>query len=63
MSLVAHHRADLTALVTHHFALDDIEHAYELFAAERDGVIRVALTPDLELANRRHANLIADAEC
>lgn len=63
MSLIAHHRVDLSALVTHHFALDDIEQAYELFAAQRDGVIKVAMTPDVELARRRYADAAADAEC
>jgi alcohol dehydrogenase len=38
-------RADLSALVTHRFKLDDIEAAYELFANQRDGVLKVAITP------------------
>nr|WP_223536234.1 hypothetical protein [Pseudomonas sp. GL-B-16] len=35
----------LSPLVTHRFKLDDIEAAYELFAHQRDGVMRVAITP------------------
>jgi hypothetical protein len=35
----------LRALVTHRFALDRIEEAYDLFANQRDGVIKVAITP------------------
>jgi alcohol dehydrogenase len=45
MSVVASGRADLRNLVTHHFALDDIEAAYELFGHQRDGVLKVAITP------------------
>ena len=45
MSAVASGRADLSRLVTHRFKLDDIEAAYELFAHQRDGVLKVAITP------------------
>ena len=34
-----------SALVTHRFKLDDIEAAYELFGHQRDGVLKVAITP------------------
>ena len=34
-----------TALVTHRFKLDDIEAAYDLFANQRDGVLKIAITP------------------
>jgi threonine dehydrogenase-like Zn-dependent dehydrogenase len=37
--------ADLKALVTHRFRLDDIVAAYELFSHQRDGVLKVAITP------------------
>jgi alcohol dehydrogenase len=37
-------RLDLRPLVTHRFHLDDVEAAYELFAAQRDGVLKVAIT-------------------
>jgi len=36
---------DLRSLVTHHFRLDDIEKAYDLFANQRDGVLKVAIKP------------------
>jgi alcohol dehydrogenase len=42
---VASGRADLRPLVTHRFKLDQIEEAYELFANQRDGVLKVAITP------------------
>ncbi len=45
MSVISSGRADLRALVTHRFKLDQIEAAYELFANQRDGVLKVAITP------------------
>jgi threonine dehydrogenase-like Zn-dependent dehydrogenase len=45
MDLVANGRIDTAPLVTHRFRLDDIEDAYELFAHQRDGVIKVAISP------------------
>ena len=45
MSAIESGRADLGALVTHRFKLDDVQAAYELFAHQRDGVLKVALTP------------------
>ncbi|URI06213.1 NAD(P)-dependent alcohol dehydrogenase [Aquincola tertiaricarbonis] len=45
MSVIEAGRADLGALVTHRYKLDDVEAAYELFAHQRDGVLKVALTP------------------
>jgi alcohol dehydrogenase len=45
MSVIESQRVDLSAMVTHRFKLDDIEAAYELFAHQRDGVLKVAITP------------------
>jgi threonine dehydrogenase-like Zn-dependent dehydrogenase len=45
MAVVASGRVDLSALVTHRFKLDQIEQAYELFSHQRDGVLKVAITP------------------
>ncbi|MFK8329873.1 NAD(P)-dependent alcohol dehydrogenase [Pseudomonas sp. BJa5] len=45
MEVIANERIDLGPLVTHRFKLDDIEAAYELFAHQRDGVMKVAITP------------------
>jgi len=45
MAMVAGGRVDTGALVTHHFPLDRIESAYELFAHQRDGVLKVAIRP------------------
>ncbi len=38
-------RIDTASLVTHRYALDDIVEAYDLFANQRDGVLKVAITP------------------
>jgi len=45
MNAIQGGRADLRALVTHRFKLDQIEEAYDLFANQRDGVLKVAITP------------------
>ena len=45
MSVIASGRLDLGAMVTHRFKLDAIEAAYELFSHQRDGVLKVAITP------------------
>lgn len=45
MSVVAAKRLPFRELVTHSFGLDKIEDAYELFAHQRDGVMKVAIRP------------------
>lgn len=45
MDIVASGRIDLRPLVTHRFSLERIEEAYELFANQRDGVLKVAIVP------------------
>jgi alcohol dehydrogenase len=45
MELVRHGRLDLSKLITHRFPLADIEEAYELFGNQRDGVVKVVITP------------------
>ncbi|WOD10126.1 NAD(P)-dependent alcohol dehydrogenase [Pseudomonas sp. NyZ704] len=45
MEVVASGRVDLTAMVTHRFKLADIVAAYDLFSHQRDGVLKVAITP------------------
>jgi alcohol dehydrogenase len=45
MAVVESGRVDLGPLVTHRFRLDDIEKAYDMFANQRDGVLKVAITP------------------
>ncbi len=46
MAMIENKRVDLSPLVTHRFALDQIDEAFELFSTQRDGVLKVALYPD-----------------
>lgn len=46
MNVVASSRVDLGVLVTHTYKLDDIIAAYDLFANQRDGVLKVAIKPN-----------------
>jgi threonine dehydrogenase-like Zn-dependent dehydrogenase len=43
LNVVASGRLDLGALVTHQYKPDDIVAAYDLFANQRDGVLKVAI--------------------
>jgi alcohol dehydrogenase len=45
MTMIENRRVDLTALVTHEFALDQIQEAFDLFSHQRNGVLKVALYP------------------
>ncbi len=45
MATIESGRVDLGAMVTHRFKLDEIEAAYELFGHQRDGVLKIAITP------------------
>ena len=45
MNVIEAERLDLSPMVTHHYKLDDIVAAYELFSHQRDGVLKVALKP------------------
>ncbi len=45
MNVLASGRVDLGLLVTHRYRLDDIVDAYDLFAHQRDGVLKVAIRP------------------
>jgi threonine dehydrogenase-like Zn-dependent dehydrogenase len=50
IAMIENRRVDLRPLVTHSFALDDIEEAFELFSHQKDGVLKVALHPDQRAA-------------
>jgi threonine dehydrogenase-like Zn-dependent dehydrogenase len=52
MSMIEQRRVDLSPLVTHHFSLEDIEDAFDLFSRQRDGVLKVALYPGLPRTGR-----------
>jgi threonine dehydrogenase-like Zn-dependent dehydrogenase len=58
MEMIAQHRVDLTPLVTHRFALDNIADAYDLFSHQRDGVLKVALYPDAAALQRAQARAL-----
>jgi alcohol dehydrogenase len=45
LSVVSSGAVDHRPLVTHRFKLDQIEEAYDLFSHQRDGVLKVAITP------------------
>ena len=45
MPVIESGQVDLGAMVTHRFPLDDIDAAYDLFANQRDSVLKVAVTP------------------
>src|SRR5690349_3317689 len=66
MAMVENRRVDRSPLVTHTFALDDIEAAFDLFSHQRDRVLKVALYPDPARATA-DAGLVGvgalDAEC
>jgi len=54
MAMIAHRRVDLSPLVTHHFALDQIQEAFDLFSHQRDGVLKVALHPTTHVDRMPH---------
>jgi len=45
LEVVASQRVDFSSLVTHTRPLDDIVAAYDLFAHQRDGVLKIAIKP------------------
>lgn len=45
MNVLESGRVDLSHMVTHEYRLDDIVSAYDLFANQRDGVLKVAIKP------------------
>jgi alcohol dehydrogenase len=66
MAMIATNRVDLTPLVTHHFALDNISEAYDLFSHQRDGVLKVALHPGSAYAATQVEQTVAagvDEQC
>ena len=45
LKLIEEGKIDTTPLITHTYALKDIDEAYALFENRRDGVIKVAIKP------------------
>lgn len=54
MAMIEHKRVDLSPLVTHRFALDDIQAAFDLFSSGSDRVLKVALYPDASALSPTH---------
>jgi threonine dehydrogenase-like Zn-dependent dehydrogenase len=67
MSLIEQHAVDLSPLITHHFSLDDVDAALDLFSHQRDGVLKVALHPGLPRTGAplhlTHAGVAVDDLC
>jgi len=61
MAMVEHRRVDLTPLVTHRFALDDIEEALDLFSHQREGVLKVAVYPHRARAHAENETVAVGA--
>ena len=60
MAMVATERVDLTPLVTHRFALDDLIEAYDLFSHQRGGVMKVAVYPQgVPTGSRRREEVVS----
>jgi len=55
MAMIEQRRVDLSPLVTHHFSLDQIEQAFDLFSHQRDGVLKVALHPSVHIDRQPRA--------
>ena len=53
MEMVAQGRVDLSPLVTHRFALESIHEAFEVFSQQREGVLKVAISPAPPVDRRR----------
>jgi alcohol dehydrogenase len=53
MAMVEHRRVDLSSLLTHRFALDDIAEAFDVFSEARGGVLKVALYPSMAVPAER----------
>jgi alcohol dehydrogenase len=62
MTMVERKRIDLTPLITHRFALDDLRDAYELFSHQRDGVMKVAIYPEAPAKTSEMVRETVDAE-
>ena len=45
MNVVVSGRIDLGVMVTHQYKLENIVDAYDLFANQRDGVLKIAIKP------------------
>jgi threonine dehydrogenase-like Zn-dependent dehydrogenase len=56
MEMIAQRRVDLSPLVTHRFALENIAEAFDIFSHQRGGVLKVALYPETAALRRAEAS-------
>lgn len=63
LSMVQHDRVDLTPLLTHHFTLEQLPEAFELFSRQADGVMKVAIHPTRDAKVNRLLREPAEIEC
>jgi threonine dehydrogenase-like Zn-dependent dehydrogenase len=63
LSMVQHDRVDLTPLLTHHFTLDQLPEAFDLFSHQGDGVMKVAIHPTRPQGPRPALREPAEIEC
>jgi threonine dehydrogenase-like Zn-dependent dehydrogenase len=63
MAMVENRRMDLTPLVTHKFALEDLQQAYDLFSDQRDRVLKVAIYPHAFPTVTTVSRETVDAQC
>jgi threonine dehydrogenase-like Zn-dependent dehydrogenase len=68
MAMIAARRVDLSPLITHRFALENIADAYDVFSNQREGVMKVALQPARVTSEQRgdvllHAGVADEDYC
>jgi alcohol dehydrogenase len=63
MAMVERDRVDLTPLITHRFALEDLRDAYEMFSHQRDAVMKVAIYPQTSAKATLKVKETVDAQC
>lgn len=62
LAMVQSGRIDLTPLITHHFTLDELPDAFDLFRRQADGVMKVAIHPGRTGLVRKPTEAIAVLE-
>jgi alcohol dehydrogenase len=63
MAMVERDRVDLTPLITHRFTLADLPDAYDLFSHQQDGVMKVAIFPQVSAAAALTLKEAVDIQC
>jgi alcohol dehydrogenase len=63
LSIVQHDRVDLTPLLTHHFTLEQLPEAFDLFSRQADGVMKVAVHPGQLGLMKSPVREVVDIQC